>query len=239
MTTKQTIRRTTRRPPFHRAFTLTELMVAIVIIMILVAILAPTVVRVQTLAKVAQTQTIINALSGACNLYHVEFNYYPDDNETYVNGNRTSIVMQGRHRLAQSLLGFRTDSSKHLETGNGWRLQTRGTLYDANFFGVTDLPTGAEDPTKPVANNNPLNFKDSFGRNIYYYVKRNTSGTTIKYEPNDNNADDGKPKPTDAYLNNGITGGTAFLLLSRGPNGTWDPAGQLKDDVTNFPRPRK
>lgn len=58
-------------------FTLTELLVVILIISILIAILVPTISAVRNSAMKADTQNLISQLSGAITRYHQDFNAYP------------------------------------------------------------------------------------------------------------------------------------------------------------------
>jgi len=211
--------------------TLIELLVVIVILMLLVTILMPSLFRVQVLARTAQTKTIINTLSNACSVYQQEFRYFPDADE--IVNNRGDDGLQGRHRLVRSFCG---------PGDNGWTLgdgevnARRAKRYDTNFFGVTELTLNGSDPTRA--------FRDPFGNDIYYYVKRlqNPSlppSTTNKLVVHGGDNDEGPAYATDDI----ITGGTDFLLLSKGYTSTkWDDYDAAKrtvawkSDVTNFSR---
>jgi prepilin-type N-terminal cleavage/methylation domain-containing protein len=61
----------------RRAFTLTELLIAIGIIVILIGLLLPVVTKVRRAAYGASTQQQISALSSAIEAYHNDFNAYP------------------------------------------------------------------------------------------------------------------------------------------------------------------
>jgi len=207
--------------------TIVELMAVIFILIVLVATMIPSLVRVQTVARTSQTKTILNTLSTACNLYQAEFKYYPDAPETR-DGARN---MDGRNRLVQAFRGYRTDSDN--ETGDGWRLRKRGTLYDANYFTVTDVPFG-DDPLKP----GDKVFLDAFGSPIYYYVWYDD-----KYDPADNATGGGGPPNSGGkfnfarYVEDALQ---TFILISKGPDKLWenDKDARRKDDVTSYPLKR-
>ena len=119
-------------PHGHRrraGLTLIELLTVIVIILLLVAILAPSLIRVQVLGRTAQTQTIIHTLSNACHVYQQEFKYFPDAKETGQNNDDTPS-MAGRYRLALSFFG-ETDKDNNDE---GWRLSGAARNVTTSIF---------------------------------------------------------------------------------------------------------
>jgi len=61
----------------RRAFTLTELLIAIGIIVILIGLLLPVVTKVRRAAYSASTQSQISTLTSAIEAYHNDFNAYP------------------------------------------------------------------------------------------------------------------------------------------------------------------
>jgi prepilin-type N-terminal cleavage/methylation domain-containing protein len=73
-----------------RAFTLIELLIVVAIIGILAAIAVPNFLNAQLRAKIAKTEGDMNAVSQACQMFHLDHNTYPPatDNmgETYLSG---------------------------------------------------------------------------------------------------------------------------------------------------------
>jgi len=196
--------------------TIIELMVVVVILMILVATMMPSLVRVQVLGRTSQTKAIIHTLSNACDMYMREFNEYPDSTKIT---SPPADAMQGRHRLVRAFYGQtgEADDSVDGRQGDGWRLKKRGQVYDAAFFGVQDVTRAGEDPK--------IAFIDSFGNEIYYYRKHSGG-----YEDGDNanGPDINSYGPT-------ITNNMGFLLISKGYDGKWETdTGAKKDDITNF-----
>lgn len=66
-----------RHPRIRTAFTLTELLVVIMIIAILIAVLIPTISSVRRSAWAADTRNLIGQISNAITRYYQDFNAYP------------------------------------------------------------------------------------------------------------------------------------------------------------------
>jgi len=216
--------------------TLIELIVIIAIIALLLGIVLPSMFSVQKMSRKASTQTTINTLASACEIFKNEFKdslkTYPDSTKANIDGINN---MEGRHRLVYWLTGKSTNSPD----STGWRPGPRGKLYGADFFGIGNVPIMTEDK------DNNLSFQDAFGHPIYYYSYRgsyidddNADGppVTIQHYASVSPASESNPKP--------VT--TSFLLMSQGADGTWplrpehwssgamDNFKDKGDDVTNF-----
>lgn len=219
-----------------RGMTLVELMVVIAIVVVLLAALLPSMFQMQKYGRTAATRATVRMLSDACETYMRDFKEYPDSTPT--------PDMQGRHRLVQSLRGYRDDDG---QTGDGWRPGKRGQLYDANYFAINEAP---------LSDSSPYAFLDAFGNQIVYYAWRGGA-----YVPGDNDNGPGSADPegrtyggpsdvaTYAKDKDGNTIFKSFLVISRGYDGSWgstDGADKLwyhkdsgkingrLDDVTNF-----
>jgi len=213
--------------------TLIELTVIIAIIGLLLAIMLPSMFTMQKLARKASTQTTINTLASACEIFKSERNGYPDSAKATID---TISNTEGRHGLVYWLTGKSNKDANSLNS-TGWRPGPRGKLYNADFFGITNVPIMTEQHDGLSF----LSFQDSFGRPIYYYSwhgpyddKDNESGGPFKQDPDfikiqdyasDSVESDGTPKPVIK----------SFLLMSQGADEKWNGGAKNKgDDVTNF-----
>lgn len=67
-----------RRTPSRRAFTLVELLVVVAIIAVLLAILLPALSTIRKSAKATRTASMISTIEKSLNVFHNDFNEYPD-----------------------------------------------------------------------------------------------------------------------------------------------------------------
>ena len=83
----------TRHPrPFLRAFTITELLVVVGIIILLIGLLLPALGRVRQKARVTQTSSTLEEFAKACDAFNQQFGYYPGVVPEYILENDPKIT---------------------------------------------------------------------------------------------------------------------------------------------------
>ncbi|MSR18712.1 MAG: prepilin-type N-terminal cleavage/methylation domain-containing protein [Phycisphaerales bacterium] len=132
----------TPTPVSRRAFTLTELLVAIGIIVLLVGLLLPALGKALQRAKVTQTQSTMQEFSKACDSFMQEFGYYPGVvPEDFYNATAAPPI-SGTENAMLHLMGgaVRQDDPMYasLTPAAGWTIYTFGTA--PNTFEVKINP---------------------------------------------------------------------------------------------------
>jgi len=218
-----------------RAFTLVELLVVILIIMVLVGISWPTIGKIQIHIRSNSSQAIVNVIHGACQQYQQELGEYPLDVANLV-----------QELTGYQVLGDWNPKTSKFELGDGldgygMRLVPRGRKYGP-YGGTENLHWAKRDGLEAV-------FLDAFNGPVLY--SRYTGGTPPWQQLDKCGGPDGPPAPQpvvimEKYLQNvdGKFFRMDFAVISRGPDGKWqpycseDPAGKRRwtpsDDITNL-----
>lgn len=220
--------------PVRRAagFTIVELMVVLVIMMLLLAVLAPTVQKIhRTIMRTAALGTI-HLIEGGCKQYYEDFEEYPPSAPSGYAG------WSGRELLVLFLTGYGPDTGTKGEPGGnlytddgcegfGFRLEKRGRVFGP-YNGTENVKTKK---TKKTSVDRPV-FVDAFDEEIYYY--RYDNG----YSTNDNPPPPGLEEAGkyDAYLSYAATQRKEFILMTAGPDGVFRDVDVYSDtdDITNF-----
>lgn len=247
-----------------KGFTLIELMVVIAIIVILVAILYPSVMSAILTAHAAQVQTRISQLGNGCTLYRGDNNYYPGQstsNMTELGRNAAVGTTTGSQLLAEALfLDFSDtnwDNNNHTtnltvaatSTANRSQWHWRGNYAPLSWgvLSTTALPSGTTTsrcdlmtsaPSDTAVANRPYCIADQFTSNflpILYFPADPTQTGLVQFQESDNWA----------YYR--FTGSTVFAVPADGLNGatankapmnfgwiTTDASGVTHSDFASF-----
>ncbi len=197
-------------------FTLAELLIVMMIILVLVGILVPTIDAARKKVMVNLTRTIINQIEGGVQSYRNDWQVFPPSGPSGNDAARGAKAVDG--------------------TGGQWlvRCLAKSTPADATANAKTKWlgPYGGTETLKQSGSC----FADSFGNAILYYRYDKDKNGNWKYWTGDG-AMTGYAAGIDAYAKDstGRYRRTDFALVSMGPNAQFDdPALTTCDDVTNL-----
>jgi prepilin-type N-terminal cleavage/methylation domain-containing protein len=227
--------------PRHRGFTIIELMIVIGIIVLLMAILLPSLGKMYDSAHKAKAMSQLTAIHEGLNAYYQQFNIYPPSSGTLGTANRGSTL------LAEALLGYQDYSVDGAGPSNGdpqYGFRVRKTNAAMGAAGEIYGPYVTTDPKTF----NGSAFIDTWGKEIVYYRSSQAgvaggsasitsifgAGAPASYfNTADNSSVTGGGSPTDAKFltmvggngNNNVTGTVmgagSYLLISAGPDETF------------------
>ncbi len=114
----------TNTPHVRRAFTLTEILVAIGIIVILIGLLLPALSKVTQRAKVTETQSLMQEFAKGCDAFYLQFGFYPGivPENSLVTADGVAPVLSGMENALLHLMGgaVRNDDPDYASFGAGW-----------------------------------------------------------------------------------------------------------------------
>ncbi len=226
-----TLKNQNRGRPGPRAiggFTIIEMMAVLLIMLLLLAVLTPTVQKVYRMVLRSTSLSTVRLIDGACKQYYEQMDEYPPSTHAGYSG------WDGKELLVLFLTGYGPDENSDSTpgtnlstddgcTGFGFRLEKRGL--------VCGPYNGAEKVKTKSGTNGPV-FIDSFDEEIYYYCydPLEPGGAPFGHYATDNL--DG-PVSTYPFYGQGHKG---FILATRGPDGVFEPFDDEPDtdDITNF-----
>jgi len=231
----------------RRAFTLVELLLVIIIIGVLAAITIPSIHKAQLNAMRSASLMVVNQIDSACQSYATDFNgaYPPSVSGDYPNwfGGQllplflTGYAGDGGSDGAPSGTLYNDDGAEGFGFRTVKRGPVRGPYRGTEALKTAKFPDGTDtDPPSYVM------FIDAFEYPILYY-RYDQANSTYQRDHNYKNlsSPDRRYGPTDVA--NYAKAGTGkflrkdFLLISKGPDGTWGAASAevlRSDDITNF-----
>jgi type II secretory pathway pseudopilin PulG len=209
-------------------------MVVMLIMLLLLAVLAPTVQKIHRTIMRVKALTTVRLIEGGCRMYYEDFGQYPVSNDA-----TNYVGWDGKELLVLFMTGYKPDlsgdgtpgaSSMAADDGKngfGFRTENRGKVYGP-YNGTQDIETKLSDNDRPV-------FVDAFDEEIYYYRFDSVLDT---YYTADNPTPPGLGSGSayDDYLDNAQTMRRDFILMTAGPDGIFEAYDDVldTDDITNF-----
>ncbi|MBN1942396.1 MAG: type II secretion system protein [Phycisphaerae bacterium] len=226
-----------RLPATNRtAFSLVEILVIVAIVLLLAGILLPAFDLIRAEIRARLSQTHINLIAAACDMYADDFDgdYPPSTSSSnaYFTVNNDRV---GKKLIVLLLTGYAnnpgtkgtpgaTMSDDDGKDGFGFRLVAKGKVYGP-YNGTEKIPT-VEDSDSPV-------FADAFGNPVLYY-RLSEGGSFIK-DHNPETIPYITENDPDSTSHPGLYDGRnmPFLLITPGKNGDWDKDNDDNDDLVN------
>lgn len=223
----------------RNGFTLVEMLIIIAIIVLLAGILVPALDLVRQEMKAKLTQSNINLIATACDMYASDFDgEYPPSTDDNPNPNRRYFSnannQYGKKIIVLLLTGYAGDDDDAGEPyvpgsetmseddgrdGFGFRTVRRGRIYGP-YNGTEKIPT--------VEGSDPPIFADAFGNPILYYL----ADSNFAFNKDDND-DGGNDDPIQEMLDQYESPSRKFLIISPGKNTSWNESGNNNDDLVN------
>ena len=238
--------------PTRPAFTLVEILVAVGIIILLLAILVPALSRVHASALKTVAMAQLGALQAGLQQYYTDFNTYPPSAPAYggIPANRGSVM------LAQGLMGFLDFNADGAGPSNndpafGFRTQRNAAMGGGRVYGPYAT---ADAKIYKINSATDQTFVDPWDHEILYYCSTRApvpaqifggGGTSSYFNAGDCSATSGAASPNAApaaffsLITNGasntvtsfgtgaVTGASSYLLISAGYDGKYFTADDL------------
>lgn len=164
---------------------------------------------------------------------------------TYQAGGADRPITEGRHLLVVYLTGY---SDTDLQSGYGYRVAAKSATYGP-YADTERLKTLRLSGTVNIGGSRmpapelPPVFVDAFDNPIYYY-RYDARGGSLSYKASDNTITISGAPTMPNYTYSTSNGSSRyrigvpqdFVLMTWGPNGTWEAPGTAasSDDITNF-----
>jgi len=200
-------------------FTLVELMVVVSIISLLLLIGMPSALVIQKNIAAKASEVTLGTIATALKGYHNDFGEYPPSNS------------KGAETICRLLTGYPGDADGNQQPGAdpktddgcaGFGFRTTGAGRNrpvhGPYFGAEKLDTtGGSEPR----------FADAFRQPVMYYRYNGGYNSGDNPEGPSDVADYAKNDSGQFYRND-------YLLITKGPDGSWTKPRNGGDDITNF-----